>query len=131
MSESSRNSACVVVAVDDEPHVLHLVTTIFTRAGFEVVGAANAEEALGVLANDPNVAVLFTDCDMPGMKGPALATIVSERWPHIRIMLTSGKLLSLGELPEGTDYISKPFRPSTLAPKLEALRAAVACQPDR
>ena len=130
MSDNS-NSPCVVVAVDDEAHVLHLVTTIFTRAGFEVVGASSAEEALDVLANDSNISVLFTDCDMPGMKGQALATIVSERWPHIRIMLTSGKPLSPGELPDGTDYISKPFRPSTLAPKLEALRAAVACQPER
>ena len=128
MSDSSTNAACVVVAVDDEPHVLHLVTTIFTRVGFEVVGAADAEEALGVLANDPNVAVLFTDCDLPGIKGPTLAGIVSERWPHIKIILTSGKPVNPEDLPKGADYISKPFRPSTLTPKLEALKAAVACQ---
>ena len=130
MSNNS-NSPCVVVAVDDEAHVLHLVTTIFTRAGFEVVGASSAEEALDVLANDSNVAVLCTDCDLPKMKGPVLANIVSERWPHIKIMLTSGKPVNPEDLPGGADYISKPFRPSTLAPKLEALKAAVTCQPER
>ena len=124
----SSNSPCVVVVVDDEPHVLQLVTTIFTGAGFEVVGAANAEEALGVLANDPNVAVLLTDCDMPGMKGPTLASIVSERWPHIRIMLASGKPVDPDELPEGVQYISKPFRPSTLLPKLKEVADSVCMQ---
>src|SRR3712207_220587 len=104
MRDSGSNSICVVLAVDDELPVLQLVTTIFTRAGLEVVGAANAEEALGVLANDANVAVFFTDCDMPGMKGPTLASIVSERWPHIRIMLASGKPVNPDELPAGADY---------------------------
>jgi DNA-binding response OmpR family regulator len=127
MSDIS-NSLCVV-AVDDEPQVLHLVTTIFTKAGFAVIGVANAEEALGVLANDPNVAVLFTDCDMPGISGPALARIVSKRWPQIRIMLTSGKPLPAEELPEGADYISKPFRPSTLLPKLRGLAESLRIQP--
>jgi DNA-binding NtrC family response regulator len=127
MSDSS-NSPCVVLAVDDEPHVLQLVTTIFTRAGFQVVSAANAEEALSVLANDPNIAVLFTDCDMPGMKGPALANIVSERWPHIRIMLASGKPVNPDELPEGTDYVSKPFRPSSLLPKLKEVADSICMQ---
>ena len=120
----------MVLAVDDEQSVLQLVTTIFTRAGFEVVGAATAEDALGVLTNDSNVAVLFTDCDLPKMKGPVLANIVSERWPHIKIMLTSGKPVNPEDLPEGADYISNPLRPSTLAPNIEALKAAVACQPE-
>jgi FixJ family two-component response regulator len=77
----------------------------------------------GVQAAD--VTVLFTDCDMPGLKGPALATIVSERWTHVRIMLTSGKPVKTDELPDGSDFISKPLRPSTLVPKLEALKADV------
>ncbi len=128
MRDSGSNSICVVLAVDDEQPVLQLVTTIFTRAGFEVVGAANAEEALGVLANDTNVAVLFTDCDLPGMKGPTLAGIVSERWPHIRIMLASGKPVNPEDLPEGTDYVSKPFRPSSLLPKLKEVADSVCMQ---
>ncbi len=128
MSDSGGISPVVVLVVDDEPPVRQLVTTIFTRAGFEVVGAANAEEALSVLANDPNIAVLFTDCDMPGMKGPALANIVSERWPHIRIMLASGKPVNPDELPAGADYISKPFRPSSLLPKLKEVADSVCMQ---
>lgn len=51
-SDPSSDPICVVLAVDDEQPVLQLVTTIFTRAGFEVAGAANAEEALDVLATD-------------------------------------------------------------------------------
>ncbi len=73
MSNSS-TSVCVALAVDDEQAVLRLVTTIFTRAGFEVISAANADEALGILSDRPDVAVLFSDCDMPKLSGPALAT---------------------------------------------------------
>ena len=125
---NSSNAVCVALAVDDEQAVLHLVTTIFARAGFEVVGATNADEALRVLGSRPEVAVLFSDCDMPGVKGPALATIVTERWPHVRIMLTSGKPVNPDELPDGSDFISKPLRPSTLAPKLKEIAEAVCMQ---
>ncbi len=125
MGDSSSNAVCVALAVDDEQAVLRLVTTIFTRAGFEVVGAANADEALGILSDRPDVAVLFSDCDMPKLSGPALATMVRERWPHVRIMLTSGKPVNPDELPDGSDFISKPLRPSTLVPKLQSLKAAV------
>jgi DNA-binding NtrC family response regulator len=118
------NSRCVVLVVDDEPPVLHLVTTIFTRAGFEVIGAAHAEEALAVLSRRSDVAVLFTDCDMPGMKGPALAHVVKERWPSITILLTSGKPVKPDEFPQGAEFIGKPFRASSLLPKLEAMRGS-------
>jgi CheY-like chemotaxis protein len=128
MSNSSGTSVCVALAVDDEQAVLRLVSTIFARAGFEVVTAANAEEALSVLDTHPDVAVLFTDCDMPGLKGPALANIVSERWPHVRIMLASGKPMNRDELPEGSDFVGKPFRPSTLVPKLKDVAESVCMQ---
>jgi CheY-like chemotaxis protein len=58
---TSSNSVFVALAVDDEHAVLRLATTIFTKAGFQVVGAANANEALHVLDSRPDVAVLFTD----------------------------------------------------------------------
>jgi hypothetical protein len=62
---------------------------------------------------------------MPGLKGPELAAIVRDRWPHVRIMLTSGKRPDQGELPQGAEFVSKPFRPSTLAPKLEAIKTTI------
>jgi CheY-like chemotaxis protein len=125
MGNSSSNAVCVALAVDDEKAVLHLVTTMFTRAGFQVVGAVNADEALRVLSNRPDVAVLFTDCDMPKMRGPELAAIVSERWPHVRIMLTSGKPFGQDDLPEGAEFVSKPFRPSKLVPRLKEIADAL------
>jgi CheY-like chemotaxis protein len=51
---TSSNSVFVALAVDDEHAVLRLATTIFTKAGFQVVGAANANEALHVLDSRPD-----------------------------------------------------------------------------
>lgn len=49
--------------------------------GFVVIEASNADEALIHLANHPDIAVVFTDIDMPGtMNGLKLAATVRDRW---------------------------------------------------
>ena len=114
--------------VDDEGHVRKLATTIFTRAGFETLCAASGDEALSIFEAGADVAVLFTDCDMPKMKGPELAAIVRDRWPHVKIMLTSGKPFESDEMPSGAEFVSKPFRPSTLVPRLKEIADALYVQ---
>ncbi len=118
----------LAVIVDDEGHVRKLATIIFTRAGFETICAASGDEALGIFEAGADVAVLFTDCDMPKMKGPELAAIVRDRWPHVKIMLTSGKPLESDEMPSGAEFVSKPFRPSTLVPRLKEIADALYIQ---
>jgi CheY-like chemotaxis protein len=113
------------VIVDDEGHVRKLATIIFTRAGFETICAATGDEALGIFEERADIAVLFTDCDMPKMKGPELAAIVRDRWPHVKIMLTSGKPFESDEMPSGAEFVSKPFRPSTLVPRLKEIADAL------
>ncbi len=115
----------LAVIVDDEGHVRQLATIIFTRAGFETLCAADASEALSLFEEGADVAVLFTDCDMPGMKGPELATVVRDRWPHVRLMLTSGKPFNHEEMPSGAEFVHKPFRPSTLVPRLKEIADAL------
>ncbi len=118
----------LAVIVDDEGHVRKLATIIFTRAGFETLCAADASEALSLFEEGADVAVLFTDCDMPKMKGPELAAIVRDRWPHVKIMLTSGKPFESDEMPSGAEFVSKPFRPSTLVPRLKEIADALSIQ---
>ena len=85
--------------------------------GLTAVGAGNADEALEILATQ-SFDVLFTDIVMPGsMNGVELAKRVKERYPQVRVILTSrnaGVLTAQGvELP-GL-LVEKPYRKPELA----------------
>ena len=84
---------------------------MIAAAGFEVVEAANADDAIEILESRPDITVVFTDIQMPGsMEGLKLARAVRGRWPPIRIIATSGHV-HVGEtdLPEGGRFLPKPY----------------------
>lgn len=92
------------------------------EAGFDVMEAHTADEAWGMLEREPQVDLLFTDIDMPGtLDGLALAGRVAERWPHIRLLVTSGRFALRDEdPPDDGRFLPKPYRQSQL---LDAVRA--------
>jgi two-component system, response regulator PdtaR len=82
-------------------------------AGFQVLEAANADIALKVLELRSNdVHVLFTDVNMPGsMDGMALAKQVYRRWPHIRLLISSGYARPHpDQIPDHGHFVPKPYR---------------------
>ena len=107
--------APLVLIVEDEPLVRELAGAAITDAGFDVVEAANAQEALEILNDRQDIGVLCTDVNMPGpLDGLALARLVHERWPAIRLVVTSGRPLS--ELvPDDGRFVAKPYTLDTLA----------------
>lgn len=112
-----------VLIVDDE-WLLRLHARDFIEcAGFDVVEAANGDEALDVLAAHNDIAVLFTDINMPGsMDGLQLARRVHERYPDVKLLLTSGKIaLGEDEIPADGVFISKPYAPESVVGKIESL----------
>lgn len=106
----------VVLVVEDEAFVRMLAVDVLEDEGFAVVAAATADEAWAVLESRGDIGVLFTDVNMPGdMDGLALAARVAKRWPHIRLVVTSGrKGLSNHELPDHGQFVQKPYRQSEL-----------------
>src|SRR5580700_1748667 len=109
----------VVLVVEDEPLML-------MDAGFEAIGAKNADEAIRILENRDDIRVVFTDVNMPGsMDGIKLAHAVRNRWPPIEIIVTSG--LSLVDapqlLPERGIFFPKPYTPAQIATALHRLAA--------
>jgi CheY-like chemotaxis protein len=80
-------------------------------AGYASVEAVNAEEAVGILETRSDIALLFTDIQMPGsMDGLALAHAVHKRWPPIKIMVVSGQLKRAGiDLPPESRFFGKPL----------------------
>jgi CheY-like chemotaxis protein len=95
-------------------------------AGFDVVDAANADEAIEILEVRLDITVVFTDIQMPGtMDGLKLAAAIRGRWPPIKIVATSGVVDVRGvDLPEGGRFLPKPYSSAEIVGTLRELTGA-------
>jgi CheY-like chemotaxis protein len=102
--------------VEDEELVRMMAVDMLQDEGFTVIEAASADAALTILENRDDIGVLFTDIDMPGsMNGFALAQQVAERWPRIRLVLTSGRFTPKNrDVPDSGQFVPKPYLPDQL-----------------
>lgn len=106
-----------VLVVDDEEGLCELGCAWMQALGLTAVGAGNADEALEILATQ-SFDVLFTDIVMPGsMNGVELAKRVKERYPQVRVILTSGNagMLSAQGVELPGLLVEKPYRKPELA----------------
>jgi CheY-like chemotaxis protein len=101
----------VVLVVEDETLLRTLVVDMVEDAGYIPVEAVDADEALAILQSRSDIALIFTDIQMPGsMNGLQLAHTVHGRWPPIKIILASGQLkLSRSDIPPDSRFFGKPF----------------------
>ena len=113
----------LVLVVEDEPFVRMIAAEGLEDAGFEVIEAATADDALKILNARNDVGVLFTDVNMPGsVDGVELARMVHERWPALRIIITSGRdRPGLGDIPDDGRFVAKPYRPGEVVHAIEQL----------
>jgi CheY-like chemotaxis protein len=79
----------LILVVDDDDLLRKAAVRIVMAAGYPVLEAANAEEAVTMLEGNPGVAVLFTDIIMPGMNGFMLADLALRRRPGLRVLFTT------------------------------------------
>jgi CheY-like chemotaxis protein len=120
-----------VLIVEDEPLVRMDIAEEVAKAGFDVLDAGDASEALALLSAHADVSVMFTDINMPGpMNGIELARAVSERKPDVTVILTSaGERPTAEALPAGGRFVPKPYDPQRLVALLrDALLGR--CLPD-
>jgi len=81
-------SAPAVLIVDDEPKICQALRRAMHREPYEVLSAADADEALKLLA-ERDIDVVIADENMPGLKGSMLLARIRSQWPDIvRMMLT-------------------------------------------
>jgi CheY-like chemotaxis protein len=113
----------VVLIVEDESLLRMNAVDMVQGAGYEVVEAANADQAIEILEARPDITVIFTDIQMPGsMDGLKLARAVRGRWPPIKIVATSGHVgIGDTDLPEGGRFLPKPYSPVQVAGLLREL----------
>ena len=104
----------LIVVVDDDIFERLGASGMFLDAGYRVLEAGDADEALRFFETNADIRLLFTDVSMPGaMSGSDLAHRVAERWPGVGIIMTSGRprphLLPLSML-----FHDKPYEPAVV-----------------
>jgi CheY-like chemotaxis protein len=115
----------VILIVEDELLIRMNAVEMIEEAGFEIVEAASADEAIAILERRLDITVVFTDIQMPGsMDGLKLAAAVRDRWPPIKIVATSGHVkIGPGDLPVGGRFLPKPYSPAEIMKTLRELIA--------
>jgi CheY-like chemotaxis protein len=127
MPETYERAASPVVLVVEDDFLQRLsAASIIEEAGFEVLEAANASEAISILETRKDIRVVFTDIEMPGsMDGIRLARAIRDRWPPIELILTSGKhRLEANTIPARGQFLSKPYDPGVLVGVVNTLAAS-------
>ncbi len=109
-------SKLVVLVVEDEALLRMAISDHLAGEGFEVVEAKDADSAIAMLVQHPEIRLVFTDIDMPGgMDGLKLAAAIRERWPPVKIIVTSGyRRVAVDELPVEAEFMRKPYSPDAV-----------------
>jgi DNA-binding NtrC family response regulator len=115
-----------VLVVEDEELVRLDSCQRLEDAGFTVLEASSAEEALALLHAHSEIRVLVTDVKMPGwMSGIDLARFVGKERPEVSILVTSAYFTAEeGELPENMTVFPKPFAADALVREVRMLLKA-------
>jgi len=92
-------------------------------AGYTSVEAVDADQAVAILESRSDIALLFTDIQMPGsMDGTGLAHSVHDRWPPIKIILVSGQLkLANIDIPVGSKFFGKPLEAKVMIAQMQGM----------
>jgi two-component system response regulator AtoC len=106
-----------VLAVDDERNMLTVIRMTLEQAGYRVLTAERAEDAIGLL-RDPDLDVVLTDLKMPGMSGEDFVARARQERPDVPVIVVTafGSIRSAIECIQAgaVDYLCKPFEPEDL-----------------
>jgi CheY-like chemotaxis protein len=118
---SLRGGSETILLVEDEPALRSSVRASLLRLGYQVLEAANGEEALAVWKQNPGVIrLLLTDLVMPGgLTGKELAQQLLQLNPRLKVIYSSGYSVEVAGtdlvLEDGVNFLAKPFQPHKLA----------------
>lgn len=115
-----------ILLVEDETDVRVVAERILERAGYRVMGAASAEEAIELLEDgQQEIELLVTDVMLQDRTGPQLAEWLVGRRPGIPVLYTSGytedEVFRQGMIEGNVGFLEKPFSPAELIEKVEAI----------
>ena len=116
--------ALKILVVDDESRMRKLVKDFLTKKNYQVLEAANGEEAMDIFYQEKDVALIILDVMMPKMDGWEVCREIrkNSRVPIIMLTARSDERDELLGFDLGVDeYISKPFSPKILVARVEAI----------
>src|ERR1700726_191755 len=113
----------VVLVVEDEMLLRMRAIDMVEDAGYTSVEAVDADEAVAILESRSDIALLFTDIQMPGsMDGLGLARSVHDRWPPIKIILVSGQVKPTSlDIPPDSRFFGKPLEDEAMIAQLRSM----------
>ncbi len=116
MAQRKPLKPAIVLIVEHECIVRLELEARLVDMGMTVLVANDADQAIALLDAHPEIELLLTDFRMPGsMDGVRLAHHVHERWPPVKIIVTSGlEQDRLSELPQGGGFLAKPYGAESL-----------------
>ena len=120
----------VVLVVEDEMLLRMRAVDMVEDAGYIPVEAADADQAVAILESRSDIALMFTDIQMPGsMDGLGLAHSVHERWPPIKIIMVSGQLkLANTDIPTDSRFFEKPFEAGEMIGEMQSMIGQAGCR---
>lgn len=113
-----------ILVVDDESRMRKLVNDFLTRSGYEVIEAADGEEAVDMFYSDKDISLIILDVMMPKMDGWEVCKQIRKdsKVPIIMLTAKGEERDELNGFECGADeYISKPFSPKILTARVDAL----------
>jgi two-component system, cell cycle sensor histidine kinase and response regulator CckA len=117
-----------ILVVEDEAGIRALVRKILRRQGYEVLEAANGQDALALChEHGTRVELLITDVLMPQMGGRELVERLQTQGHDMKVLYVSGytddPTVYSGDLPAGTAFLQKPFTLGSLLDKVKDVLA--------
>jgi CheY-like chemotaxis protein len=120
--EAPRANGETILVVEDEERVRQVSVDALRELGYDVLQAADGDQALAVLALHPEIGLLFTDVVMPNMNGRQLAEQARSARPDLKILYTTGytrnAIVHNGMLDAEVAFLAKPFTVDQLARKI-------------
>jgi len=116
----------IILVVENNELLKMFLANLVENAGFGVLRASNADEALPILERRPDVAMVITNVVMKGsLNGTELAHAVDSRWPSVKMIVVSGLAgLSEHDLPVKSLLFNKPYHDDELLFEIRASLAA-------
>ncbi len=124
-----------VLVVEDERSIRDFIVVNLAHSGYETLEASNGIEALEIYDENQDIDIVLCDVMMPEMDGIELSKILRERSRSLGIVMLTAKTQEedkiTGLFAGADDYITKPFSPSELIARLEAIYRRVSITRER
>lgn len=114
-----------ILVVEDEANIREFVVINLNRAGYDTVEAASGEEALSLFDKDGDFQIALLDIALPGIDGLTVCKELRRRSGTMGIIMLTARTQEMdkvsGLMLGADDYVTKPFSPSELVARVDAL----------